>query len=226
MNRFFNHPVITIIVLITFVQFSLVGCERPVTRYTSDGKPYTTQEFSAGETLAGIFLGLLTIGALAACSCVHGSLNNPEVTGVLKGDQFIGNSARFKKNLSVDAIKDKSLINGKPVRIQDKYGKTLSEFIVYGDSPRPNDKILATISPEILFSNEAMIGSQKITDKVKVSLRIESDFALESHHPAIITIKEVEFLEDIPEAFMFHTTVLYQGKNMEFFVDTDICRVE
>ncbi len=224
MKRLFQHPVIVIIVLITFVNFSLMGCTKNVTKYHPNGTPYNVEEFSSWETLGAIWLGALLLCSLVAISFVHGSVDNTSVTGVFEGESLPECMEGFNKKLFIETPSiNNELAKYKPVQLQDMSGNILSEFIVFGDDPRPNDKIIATISREIFIPYAGFLKSDEVTNKIKISLMINSDFTMDSLNPATVTIKNIEFLEDIPCEPYYHTTVVYNGQKIDFFIEAEIC---
>ncbi len=58
---------VSVMVIVAFLGLT-VACERTVTKYDSNGQPYTATEFSAWETVGAIILLGLVLGAFAANS--------------------------------------------------------------------------------------------------------------------------------------------------------------
>ncbi|MDP1854245.1 MAG: hypothetical protein Q8L26_08615 [Candidatus Omnitrophota bacterium] len=64
-SKFFIHPVLVLFIATAFLFFT-TGCERAVTYYDKDGKPYTVKETDPWMTIGGILLTCIIIGAIAA----------------------------------------------------------------------------------------------------------------------------------------------------------------
>lgn len=69
--KFMTHPVIVVFTAFAFL-FLVTGCERTVTKYDSDGKPYTDKEFDPWGTIGGILITGLVLGAIAAAASSSG----------------------------------------------------------------------------------------------------------------------------------------------------------
>lgn len=71
MIRLARSPVFVMIFVSVFLCF-VTGCERTVTKYDENGKPYDEKEFDAWGTLGAVILTSIALGAIAAAASSSG----------------------------------------------------------------------------------------------------------------------------------------------------------
>jgi hypothetical protein len=64
-SKFLCSPILVIFVSVAFL-FLVTGCEKAVTYYDKDGKPYTVKEPDPWGTIGAVILTLFVVGAIAA----------------------------------------------------------------------------------------------------------------------------------------------------------------
>lgn len=69
--KLLTHPALVLFTAVTFI-FLITGCERTVTKYDENGKPYTDKEFDPGGTLAAFVITVLVLGGIAAAASSSG----------------------------------------------------------------------------------------------------------------------------------------------------------
>lgn len=175
-SKFFIHPVIVIFTIFAF-SFLMTGCDRTVTKYDANGKPYSATEPDPGGTLAAYILTVIILGSIVACASSSGGgahLDNP-------------NRPMFAYAGNKGYITDASSGMYNPVKcfkIVDREGNIVSEHMIDVDkllasrsvvnvsdvqvSSRINKKALESLVSEIAKANN--LNSMPDSIKTEVSL--------------------------------------------------------
>lgn len=85
--RFLTHPILVIFTAAAFL-FLVTGCEKAVTYYDKDGKPYTVKEPDPWGTIGGILLTCIIIGAIAAAADSNADSNSVSSLSNRHGTMF------------------------------------------------------------------------------------------------------------------------------------------
>lgn len=224
-SRIFSNPILTIFVAVSFLGLTFVGCAQQRTvGFDEHGRAITQTDNSGAAVFWGVLLALLVVGALAAASSVHGSLDNTTVKISLPDDHTGDDSKIFTRQLNMDSLRNIHGLNYKPVKVFDSSGSMIHEFAAVFDAiPRSGDKILARLSKTFLkdIPSEQIFHSDKVTNNMVVKLLVDSDFSPTSHRTGMVKIKEVSFAQN-PLLKADHQTTLYYGdKKFIVFVDID-----
>ena len=71
-SKFLVNPVLVVFTVVTFL-FLTTGCNRTVTKYDANGKPYSEEEFDPWGTVGAVVLTMFVFGAIAAAAAPGGS---------------------------------------------------------------------------------------------------------------------------------------------------------
>lgn len=129
-SKYLTHPALVILTAVCFL-FLVAGCEKAVTYYDKDGKPYTVKEQDPWGTIGAIILTAIILGAIAASAD-----SNSDGTTFLHGERplfaYAGN-----RGFITDA--HSGMHNpAKSFRIVDRKGNFISEHCI------DVDKLLAS----------------------------------------------------------------------------------
>ena len=114
---------VAVFLIVAFMSLT-VACERSVTRYDDNGKPYNSKEFSSMETVGAIVLLMLVLGALAASGSGSGGSNLHE-----EGDMF---AHLNNNNAMTDALS--KIDNTMWIQIEDDKGNIISQHLINPDA--------------------------------------------------------------------------------------------
>ena len=120
--KFTTHPVLVVFTAIAFL-FLVTGCTRTVTKYDSEGKPYSDTEPDPWGAIGGIILTALILGAIAA------SANSDSDTGsFLYGERPLFAYAGNKDSVTdVSSCKHSSV---KCFKLVDAQGNLISKHLI------------------------------------------------------------------------------------------------
>lgn len=119
-SKFSTHPILVMFTVVAFL-FLATGCERTVTMYDKDGKPYTVKEFDPWMTIGGILLTCIVISVIAY------SLE-PDDSSFLYKERPLFAYAKTQDVMS-DALPG-MITGGKWIRLVDSHDNLISEHLI------------------------------------------------------------------------------------------------
>ena len=128
-SKFFIHPVLVLFIATAFLFFT-AGCERAVTYYDKDGKPYTVKEADPWMTIGGILLTCIIIGAIAASADSSSGASSSGASGVCLPNQ---GRVMFAHAGNKGIVYDVSSGMYNPVKcfkLMDAEGNVISEHLI------------------------------------------------------------------------------------------------
>jgi len=182
-SKFLTHPILVMLTVIAF-SFLVTGCERTVTKYDANHKPYTAKEFDPWMTIGGIILTCLVIGALAAAAADSGS----------GGSSYIYE----RRPLYARAV-NKNVMSDVSVGLS-AYGK----WILVVDA---NDKL---ISKHLIQLNRSQLAQKTLSlSDVQLSSKINE----EALKDLMRDIAKTSKLKQIPESIRANVSFLHDEPN-------------
>ena len=128
-SKFFIHPVLVLFIATAFLFFT-AGCEKAVTYYDKDGKPYTVKEADPWMTIGGILLTCIIIGAIAASADSSSGASSSGASGVCLPNQ---GRVMFAHAGNKGIVYDVSSGMYNPVKcfkLMDAEGNVISEHLI------------------------------------------------------------------------------------------------
>lgn len=178
-SRLLGNPILVMFVIVAF-SFLATGCEKTVTKYDKDGKPYDAKEFDPVASLAALVLWTIGLSALAAVAAGSGSSlpNQHESMLAFAGSQDVVTDVPSGMSSSLRCIKfidSKGNLIGKQVIDVDKLRASRS-IVNISDvqiSSEIDEKVLKDFIHEIAKANN--ITSLPDSIKAEISFTDEKD---------------------------------------------------
>lgn len=135
------HKFLAVFIIVAFLGLTS-ACERTITKYDPNGKPYHAKEFSAGQSLAALLMALLVFGLFIR---VASSNNNFDGTFLYNDEKL---TASLKNNESVSD----SLLNEphmKWVKVVDSEGNLIGRQMIDLRKLSGSEKIISHLDTQL-----------------------------------------------------------------------------